>query len=66
VLLKLMLCPILNLCSVTVDFSSWPRLMYLMCSIHLVSMILPVCPQYIPVAFRPNLSCIGLCAWMFF
>jgi hypothetical protein len=40
-LLKLMLCPVSNLCSATVDFSVWPRCKYLICSLCQVLIDLP-------------------------
>lgn len=62
VLLKLISCPVSSLCSATTDFSWWPRCVCLMWSLHLVSMVLPICPtyvlknlrgmQYIPVTFN--------------
>jgi hypothetical protein len=46
VLLKSMWCPVLKLCSATVDLSGYLKRMCLICSLHLTSIDLPVWPTY--------------------
>jgi hypothetical protein len=58
-------CARFQICSVVADFSGQPRHMCLMCSAHLVSMILPICPtytlphshemQHVPATLKPNI-----------
>jgi hypothetical protein len=52
-LLKSMLCPASMLCSTTADLSGWPRHMCLICSLHLVSLVLPVCLFTLSRAWYP-------------
>jgi hypothetical protein len=49
VLLKSVLYPVLNVCSITADFYGWPRCVYLVYFLHLVLMDLAVHPTYTPL-----------------
>jgi hypothetical protein len=75
-LLKSILCATSVLCSATTDFCGWLRHVCLLCSLHLVSVVLLVCPtctslhsqeiQNIPRTYQTQFSLAGLiCAFFF-
>jgi hypothetical protein len=74
--MQAMLCPVSILCYTTADLPGWPKIMCLLCSLHHVSMVLPVCPtytlphsqgmRYTPGTFRPSLSLTKPSMWILF